>query len=339
MENERLNIFAPGRRLKTLLLFAAAAACLVIFGPAVRNVLTVVFGGTVIAFLLLPMVKFYEKKLSPPKSALLALFSTVLALLISLALLMPVVLPQIVRLAEELPQALQRLSDSIPPLNKWLPQQSLFPGIGGSLGSFAKDAFTYAGSLAGKAYKLFLMAVLSYFLLADRKRILLRAELLLPSSRRKLLIRHGSILVSELRMYIRGQATIALCVGSIAAFALMLIGVPGGIVLGGVVGIFNMIPYFGPILGGIPVVLLALGESWQKAAFALAALVLVQQIDGTVISPRVMGNATGFSPAVVLLALYAASSVFGIAGLLFAMPALMAIRTLYRVFVQRYEKN
>ena len=100
-----------------------------------------------------------------------------------------------------------------------------------------------------------------------------------------------------------------------------------------------MIPYFGPILGGIPVVLLALGESWQKAAFSLAALVLVQQIDGTVISPRVMGNATGFSPAVVLLALYAASGVFGIAGLLFAMPALMAIRTLYRVFVQRYEKN
>ena len=209
----------------------------------------------------------------------------------------------------------------------------------GDLSVFARSAMDHITLLADKIYRFILMAVLACFILADRQRILLRAELLLPAKHRKNLIKHAGILVSELKMYIRGQATIALCVGSIAAAAMTVISVPGGIVLGAIVGLFNIIPYFGPILGGIPAVLTAFGESRQKAAVTLAILVIVQQIDGMVISPRVIGSATGFAPGTVLLALYAFSRLFGIAGLLFAMPLLMAIRTLYRVFVQRYEKN
>ena len=96
---------------------------------------------------------------------------------------------------------------------------------------------------------------------------------------------------------------------------------------------------FGPVLGGIPAVLMAFGISWQRALITIGVLFLVQQIDGLVISPRVMGSVTGFSPGTVLLALYFGSKLGGIGGLLLAVPALTAIRTLYRVFVQRYEKN
>ena len=76
-----------------------------------------------------------------------------------------------------------------------------------------------------------------------------------------------------------------------------------------------------------------------RALITIGVLFLVQQIDGLVISPRVMGSVTGFSPGTVLLALYFGSKLGGIGGLLLAVPALTAIRTLYRVFVQRYEKN
>jgi len=84
---------------------------------------------------------------------------------------------------------------------------------------------------------------------------------------------------------------------------------------------------------------MALSISWQKAALTLFCLFLVQQIDGMVISPRVMGNITGFSPAVVLLAIFVGARIGSIGGMLFALPALMAVRTVYRVFVQRHENN
>ena len=347
MENEKLHIFSAGRRGKTLFLIALTAIVPILFPNAVKDTLKLIFGGMVIAFLLTPLARFFEKKLSRQKAAVLALICAAAIFALSAAILFPFLFRQISTLAGRLPDTIAQIRKYLGGITAGtgLAVQDLFPSASGfaafqgNFTGFMRSAIDYAGGIADTIYRFVLMAVLSCFMLADRQRILLRAELLLPFAGRKLIIRHACILLGELKMYIRGQFTIALCVGALAAFALTVFGLPGGILLGAVVGLLNIIPYFGPILGGIPAVLIALGESWQKALATIAALVIIQQIDGMVISPRVMGNATGFSPAVVLLALYAFSRLFGIAGLLFAMPALMAIRTLYRVFVQRYEKN
>ena len=346
MERERLHIFSAGRRIKTAFLVILTASVLFLFPNAVKDTLKLVFGGAVAAFLLLPIAKTFEKKLSRTKAAVLALVCAAVILFVFCALMIPFLFRQLATLAGRLPDTIAQIKRylggfALPSgiLSDIIPKTGEFDAFGGDFTAILRSAMDYAGSIAGTVYRLALMAVLGCFMLADRQRILLRAELMLPFAKRKLIIRHACILMGELKMYIRGQITIALCVGGIAALILTLLGLPGGILLGAVVGIFNIIPYFGPFIGGVPAVLIALGESWQKAVFTVAALVIVQQIDGMVLSPRIMGNATGFTPAVVLVALYSFSALFGIGGLLFAMPALMAIRTLYRVFVQRYEKN
>ena len=121
--------------------------------------------------------------------------------------------------------------------------------------------------------------------------------------------------------------------------ALLLAGLPSALVLGSLIGVLNLVPYFGPILGGIPAVILALGGGWRRVAFVLLALVAVQQIDGALISPRVMGGLTGVSPASVLLAIAIGSSVGGIAGMLFALPVLLILRISLRVWAQRRETD
>lgn len=342
MNGVKLHIFAPGKRGKTALMLILAISALIIFPEAIRDGCTLFFGGVVIAFFLMPIARIFERKISMAKSALLALISAILALLTLLVLSFPFLFRQFALLSEQLPEVIGSISKSV---NGVLSKIGFSASLGnpaelpGDFSSIAVGAMDYIGSFADKIYRFALMAVLGCFLLGDRKRILLRAELLLPCAKRRVFIRYANMLLNELKMYIRGQITIALCVGGVAAVILMLIGIPGSVVLGAVVGILNVIPYFGPILGGIPAVLMALGEGWQKAMVTVLGLFLVQQIDGMVISPRVMGDATGFSPATVLVALYVASKLSGIVGLLFAMPMLMAIRTLYRVFVQRYEKN
>ena len=181
------------------------------------------------------------------------------------------------------------------------------------------------------------MFVLGYFFLCDHDRLLIRMELLVPRAVRPTAVRMGNAVCRELRLYLRGQGLIALAVGALAAVGLALIGLRSALVLGVIVGVLNMIPYFGPVLGGIPAVLAALGGGWKKAALTVFVLWAVQQADGMVISPRILGGVTGLSPAAVLIAIFVGSHVCGILGMLLALPVLMTFRTAYRIFVQRHE--
>lgn len=336
-----VNIF------KTSIVILSAVAAYLLWGDVVRETLGVLFGACILAFILSPISIFLEKRFKRPLAAALSVFGAAALFPLLLAIFLPSLLRQFSAIAETLPEAFSRISAIAEGAIAWLEKRFPFfdlPADGmssakSSLSDLAKGAISTAGSLAGGAYKIFLMAVLSCFLIADRSSIFLRLELLLPSAWRKLAVRAGSTLARDLRIYLRGQATIAIAVGTLAAIGLILIGVGSAPVLGAIVGIFNVIPYFGPLLGGIPAFIMALGDGWQKACLVVIMLFGVQQIDGLVISPRVMGNITGFSPAVVLLALFAGARIGNIGGMLLAIPALLAFRTLYRVFVQRHEKN
>ena len=76
----------------------------------------------------------------------------------------------------------------------------------------------------------------------------------------------------------------------------------------------------------------------MKAMLILSlALIVVQQLDGSWISPRIMGSLTGFSPATVLVGIFAGARLGGVVGMLLALPVMMSLRTVFRIFVQKYE--
>lgn len=324
---------------------AAAGIVLLFWRDVVLEVLGIIFGGAVIAFLLTPMCRILEKRLKRPVAAILVLAAALTLLAAVAALLLPALARQVLQLAEVLPGAFARLSALMQGmgarLQRYLPGWTL-PEVnlaGMDFGSTAREAVSTIGSLAGGVYRCFLMAVLSYFLICDRERILLYLELLVPVKWRKTAVRSGMVLMRQLRLYLRGQMTIALAVGMVATLAMMLLRLDGALVLGLTVGVCNVIPYFGPFIGGIPAVIAALNFGWQRAMLTVLALFAVQQIDGLLISPRVMGSITGFSPAVVLMVLFIGARIGGIGAMLLALPALMTFRTVYRVFVQLHEKN
>ena len=150
-------------------------------------------------------------------------------------------------------------------------------------------------------------------------------------------VRMGAAAGREVRLYLRAQAMVSLAVGALSALGLWLAGVRSALALGLLVGLFNLIPYFGPVLGAVPALAAALTSGWQTAAFAAVVLVIVQQLDGLLISPRVMGALTGLGPAAVLVGVFAGGCALGVPGMLLALPAMMVFRTCVRVFVQRDE--
>lgn len=177
--------------------------------------------------------------------------------------------------------------------------------------------------------------MLAYYFLRDRERLTLHMELLVPSAFRQTAVRMVSSVHHEIGSFLRGQLLISAVVAALSAVGLLLAGVRSFLALGLIVGLFNMIPYFGPILGAIPAVLIALAQGPVTALFASLALFAVQQIDNLIISPRIMGSMTGLHPALVLLAITLGSSMMGIAGMLLAIPVALAIRAVSRIWAVR----
>ena len=337
------TIRRPAFRLVAILLGALALG-IALRGPLLR-VIVLALGAGVLCFVAAPLSQRFETRLSRPVAVLLALLAVAGAILLVAWLLLPTLLRDLMELAQTLPESLLRLSGWLDQARAWverrLPAISLprmnFEGMQGLLAGIAGGTIGLVVNLADVVGRLSMMVMLAYFFLCDRDRLLLMLELLLPQSVRHTAVCMGNAVLRELRLYLRGQLMIAGAVSALSAALLMIVGVRSALALGIIIGLLNMIPYFGPFIGGVPAVLIALGDGWQRALLTVAALTLVQQLDGSWISPRIMGNLTGFSPAAVLIGIYAGASLGGVAGMLFALPVMMTGRTLFRIFVQKCE--
>jgi predicted PurR-regulated permease PerM len=129
--------------------------------------------------------------------------------------------------------------------------------------------------------------------------------------------------------FIRGQMLDGLIVGILSSFGLWIIGLDFPVLIGMTAGVFNIIPYFGPLIGTVPAVIVGLlSGSPIKALFAVLVLLLVQQLDGAIIAPKVVGESVGLHPVFVILSIIIGGAYFGLLGMLLAVPTAGIIKLL-----------
>nr|WP_245308180.1 AI-2E family transporter [Halalkalibacter urbisdiaboli] len=128
--------------------------------------------------------------------------------------------------------------------------------------------------------------------------------------------------------YIRGQLLVAFSVGIISITGLWFLGVPYPIVLGLFIAATDLIPYFGAFLGAVPAVIVAFLESWQLGLLTVLLIFVIQQIEGNILSPIIVGKTLHLHPLLIILALLAGVEIGGIVGLLLAVPTLAIIKVI-----------
>jgi predicted PurR-regulated permease PerM len=165
-----------------------------------------------------------------------------------------------------------------------------------------------------------LAPILAFYMLRDKEKIKRKIIALLPVRERNEILRIGSEVDHLLRQFLYGYLLISLIVAVLSYAGLALIGVKYALFLGIFMGIAEMIPYFGPYIGGAPAVVLAYIQSPRLALYALIVLFIVQQLEGMVISPKILGHKTGLHPLVIIFAVLAGGVLFGILGSIFAVP-------------------
>ncbi len=291
--------------------------------------------GALVMAAALPICRRMEKKL--PRSAAAAL-SLLLMSGIAVAfvlLFVPLLWQQIGQLAAMLPDVLSQLRTKLESVQAWLTRQGI-PMDGSQkmmldkvqeiAGTALPTLMTRIASWAGSLSKLFLAPVFAFYFLRDREELGQRLSLWVPLRYRRKAVVVTREMRREISGFWRGQLMISGVIAGLTALGLMIVGVPAWLLLGLLMGILEMIPYVGPFLGGIPVFLFSLPLGWGRVAWAIAVVILVQQLEGGMISPHLMSGATKLHPVAVLLAISAGGLVGGVAGMLLAVPVIVSLR-------------
>ena len=331
------------------LLLAVGVVLLVLFVRQISGVLLTFLMAAVLAYVLNPLVRRLEGWSVPRVVAVVGLFLVLLAA-ISAALLVVIVpaVGQVQSLAQdpagivEQASALLNRAREIPYVGKYVTsvnQEALTSFVKSNAPS-AGQVFNVASGFIGGVFgvfgtifNLFLMLIISIYLLLDRERITRAVLDAIPGTVRDQSVELFHVVEESLGKYIRAQLLLCAIMGVIGwAIGWFAIG-QYALVIGLWVGLTEIIPVLGAFLGAIPAVLIALFV--QDGGVTLALIVtglflIAQQVEGNLLVPKVMGGSVGVHPLWVLFATLAATALYGIVGAILAVPLVAIISSTFR---------
>lgn len=311
-----------------------------------HQVIFILFVAIVIGTMLRPVVARLHRRGLPQKAGVILIYLLLLALLTGFVLLLfPLIAEQSTIILAAVPGYFQSLRgwllDQTNPLvailGALLPTTVslpvLIPQTGQEMLDSAGQVLGYIGAATKGLLTAVIILLLAYYWTLDGPRIIQTGLLLLPQERREGSRELIAAMETKVSAYIAGQGVLMLVVGSMALIAYWLIGLPYVLVLALVAGVMEAVPLVGPLLGAIPAALVALTLGPDKLIWVIVATVVIQQLENSFLVPRVMRQAVGVNPFVTLLALFAFSSLLGVAGAIMAIPMAAIIQLLLDRFV------
>ena len=325
------------------------------------GVLLPFFIAWLIAYMIYPLVKFFQYRLHL-KSRILSIFCTLFLLcLIGVAgfyLLVPPMISEMGRMNDLLVAYLtngagnnvpKNLSEFIHEyidlhaLNRILNEENILSAI--------KETVPKVWSLVAESLNIlfsifasFIVLLYVIFILLDYESIAEGWLHLLPNKYRGFASNLVHDVQDGMNRYFRGQALVAFSVGILFSIGFLIIDFPMAIALGLFIGALNMVPYL-QIIGFLPTIMLAIlkaadtGQNfWVIIAGALAIFAIVQTIQDTLLVPKIMGKITGLNPAIILLSLSIWGSLMGMLGMIIALPLTTLMLSYYQRFIINKEK-
>lgn len=324
-----------------------------------KNALLPFFVAWLLAFMIHPVVLFFQKKLRI-RNRMLAIVSTLVCICGVFTLIGWAVIPSIIEEVDKMGTIIQGFVSS----------SNQMPFLPDSIQAFIKEKIDFeqlshminkedwvkiiedgvaqvwsliTGSVNQIIYIISWFIVLLYlvFILLDYDKILSGFKNMIAPRYQPFIFGLLHDLQESMNRYFRGQTLIAFLVGILFSIGFLIIGLPLAIPLGLFIGLLNMVPYL-QIVGLVPTILLCLLQAyetnnnfWILFAAALAVFVVVQLIQDIILTPRIMGKVTGLNPAIILLSLSIWGTLMGIMGMIIALP----LTTLMISYYQRYILN
>lgn len=326
----------------TLVVVAVIAGFGVVY--LLSNVLFLLFVGMVLATALEPLIEGLRHRRVPQPIAVGAVYACVVLILAGgITIGSPFLIHQVRELLREVPRASQQAQQWLAAAGDVLWAKVVRRIATEVLSSRVPAELDQALATVGQTASYLAMAargvlvacgvvLLAFYWSLQGDRTVRWMLLLLPAGSRDRARETIAAIEGKVGAYIRGQGTVCLAMGAMAAAVYGLMGLHYAVVLGLVAGLLEVLPVLGPILGAIPPLGVAIFTDPGKTSWVLLAAVLMQQAEGYFLVPRVMDKSVGVHPMVTLLAIAAFGSAIGFAGAILAIP----LAAISQVLLNRY---
>lgn len=301
--------------------------------PALRVlgiVLTPFVLGAFIAYLLHPVVEYLHAKGWPRALAILLIYALFFGGIGYGAYKgIPIFLNQLQDMTESLPMLVHtykgwtnKIHDGTATWPKQIHQrvETTIIEIEALLGGWLTKAVTSVKHVLNSALVFLLVPFIAFYLLKDIELIKKAAWEWTPKKWRKEGLAFLEDIDESLGNYIRGQLLVCFLIGSVAALAFWIAGMNYPLLLGFIIGVTNVIPYFGPIIGAVPAVLLAATVSLKMVIIVISIIFVLQFLEGNILSPLIVGKSLHMHPLVIMFSLFLGGEIAGVIGMIIAVP-------------------
>lgn len=317
------------------------------------NILMPIIMGIVLAYLINPMVEFYDRKLSNSlgkaiekkcgKRPSMRGVSILISLAIIIAIIVVLIMMVVPQLVSNITNAVSLLPDQIQDLVKKITE--LYNNGISYFTEWVKDnmlgqvTFVINGIMGifGTAVNCLVAFIVAIYVLLSKDTFKRQTKKLVSAF---LPERHIQVLSSILKEsdkifggFISGKIIDSLIIGAICFVCCLILRMPYVALISVIVGVTNVIPFFGPYIGAIPSTILIMLDSPSKGVIFLLFIIILQQVDGNIIGPKILGESTGLSPFWVVFAIFLGNGLFGVVGLFIGVPTWGVVYYLIKRYV------
>lgn len=320
-----------------------------------RNVLLPFCVACLISYLLYPLVELNQRHLRIKSNALASIL-TILEVTVVLGLLLYFFLPSVIDEIRELGEIIHRSAASkgsaipffspemIEALRGWIASFDLNTLIHSphleSILSSGTSVISATIDFLFHTIEWLLTFIYVIFILIDYRSLMYGFRIMVPKKMRPMVERVGDDIKSSMNRYFRGQATIAACAAVLYCIGFSIVGIPMAIVLGILVGVLYIIPYF-QYVTLIPVSIVCFVDAqaggttgfWTLLGECLLVYAISQTICDYLLTPKIMGKALGLNPAIILLSLSVWGTLLGIIGMIIALPMTTLLLAYYQEYI------
>ncbi|MBO0430517.1 AI-2E family transporter [Vagococcus fluvialis] len=290
-----------------------------------------------------PIVTFLEKRgVSKTWGATIVLLLLVGIVVVSISSIIPSLVKQIAALLKSAPTFIKEVEswanemshhpmlqniDFQSYLDKWNISignivQTTINGVSSSIGSFVS-------SIAGIVMLVVTVPFILFYMLKDGHKMIPAIQKYFPEKHKGEMVGLLKKMSETIEKYISGQMIECLFVGVGTSLGYMIIGVDYAFLFGVIAGLTNMIPYIGPYIGLAPAVIVTVFADPWKAVFACIVVLIVQQIDGNIIYPNVIGKSLDIHPLTIIIILLVAGNLAGLLGMILGVPFYAVCKTIF----------
>ncbi len=318
----------------------------------ILKIITPIFYGFAIAYLLNPAMNFLIKNFSlGVKLSIFIVYSSFIVLIVvSIGFIIPIVIKSLGDLTLQIPNYINEITEITKKYNDAFKDFNLGKVILDNVSTLGNELKNYFGSfissgfsaVAVTAQAFFIISVsvlLSIYFLSNKNEFKNYMLKVLFAFFKKETVENILEYASEIHIvfsqYINGKLLESLILSIIASLGLSIIKVPYSILMGIIIGLTNLIPYIGPFIGMAPPVIIALFNNPWSALIVIIFLLALQQVQNLWFGPKILGNKVGLSPVGVIISIIIGSALLGIVGMLISIPIFAFIKVTFNKYMMK----